>query len=261
MVSSKSDILRPFQEGKALKVISGLENFKPDLVEKVSTAARIGGATHIDIACDPELVKIAVEAGHGLPVCVSAVDPKLFPAALEAGASMVELGNFDSFYSSGRTFSAEEVKDLTRETRELVGSDVPLAVTVPHTLELDAQVELAQELEALGADVIQTEGKYTLHPSKGGVQGLIERAAPTLAAAREIARGVSVPVMAASGLSDVTAPMALSVGAKGVGVGSAVNKLNSEIAMIAVVKSIANSMGVSAVKTSMEQGQEFVMST
>lgn len=57
--------------------------------------------------------------------------------------------------------------------------------------------------------------------ARGGVQGAIERAAPTLAAAHAISRAVTIPVMAASGLSDVTAPMALAAGARGVGVGSA----------------------------------------
>lgn len=57
--------------------------------------------------------------------------------------------------------------------------------------------------------------------TRGGVQGAIERAAPTLAAAHAISRAVDIPVMAASGLSDITAPMALAAGARGVGVGSA----------------------------------------
>ena len=99
-----------------------------------------------------------------------------------------------------------------------------------------------QKLEALGADVIQTEGKVSLHPSKGGYQGLIEKAAPTLAAAHALSRAVSIPVMAASGLSDVTAPLAKAAGARGVGVGSAVNKLDSEVAMLAVVRSISQAL-------------------
>ena len=61
--------------------------------------------------------------------------------------------------------------------------------------------------------------------ARGGVQGAIERAAPTLAAAHAISRAVNIPVMAASGLSDVTAPMALAAGARGVGVGSAGEEL------------------------------------
>lgn len=52
---------------------------------------------------------------------------------------MVELGNFDSFYDQGLTFSAEDVLEMTRKTRSLLPS-VPLSVTVPHTLDLDEQV-------------------------------------------------------------------------------------------------------------------------
>ena len=37
-----------------------------------------------------------------------------------AGADMVELGNYDSFYLEGRTFSAEEVLALTVRTRYVV---------------------------------------------------------------------------------------------------------------------------------------------
>jgi len=242
------DVLKPFQEGKALKIISGLNNFDPALVEKVAKAAHLGGATHIDIACDPDLVKIALNAGEGISVCVSAIEPQKFLAAVEAGASMIELGNFDSFYESGRVFSAKEVKDMTIETLQLL-PNIPLAVTIPHTLDLTEQVELAKELEALGVSVLQTEGKYSINPSQGGVQGCIEKAAPTLAAAREISRAVSIPVMAASGLNEVTAPLAQAVGARGVGVGSAVNKLGDVILMTAVIKGIADAMGLESAVT------------
>ena len=46
--------------------------------------------------------------------------------AVEAGASIVEIGNFDSFYSKGRFFSALEVLSLTVQTRQLLPS-VPLS--------------------------------------------------------------------------------------------------------------------------------------
>lgn len=42
------------------------------------------------------------------------------------------------------------------------------------------------------------------------------QASPTLAAAYSISRAVSVPVMCASGISDVTAAMAIAAGAAGV---------------------------------------------
>ena len=162
----------------------------------------------MDIACSAELVRLA-RSLTDLPICVSAVDPQGFVAAVEvpyyrskpvafhdrrwmnfptdflsctdsqAGANMVEIGNYDGFYGEGRIFSAEEVLQLTRETRRILGDRIPLSVTIPHTLALadqvrgarfraavevpvsaplPAQVALALDLEAAGADIIQTEG-------------------------------------------------------------------------------------------------------
>lgn len=237
-----SSLQSAFAQRCALKIISGLHNFDPERVAAVVRAAQQGGATFVDIAADPSLVAIA-KANTTLPVCVSAVDPQLFVTAVAAGADLIEIGNFDSFYRQGRTFSAAEVLELTRQTRALL-PQIALSVTVPHTLELDQQVQLAIDLVEAGADMIQTEGGTSSQPTHSGVLGLIEKAAPTLAAAYEIARAVSVPVLCASGLSDVTAPMAIAAGASGIGVGSAVNQLNSEIAMIAVVRSLVEAMAV-----------------
>jgi hypothetical protein len=119
-------------------VIAGLQNFDVENVAAVVIAAEKGGATHVDIACDPELVKLAISLTD-LPVCVSSVEPDAFVAAIEAGAHMVEIGNYDSFYESGRVFSAAEVLELTRKTRELLPF-VTLSVTIPHTLPLVDQV-------------------------------------------------------------------------------------------------------------------------
>ena len=54
---------------------------------------------------------------------------------------------------------------------------------------------------------------------------------------------MAVPVLCASGLSAVTVPMAIAAGASGVGVGSAVNKLGDELAMVAVVRSLREALG------------------
>ena len=231
----------------ALKVIAGLANFDPASVERISRAAGRGGADLIDVACDPALVRLAA-AVSGLPICVSAVDPDLFPAAVEAGAALVEIGNYDAFYPLGRIFDAAEVLELTRRTRQLL-PEVVLSVTVPHVLPLDQQEQLAIDLVAAGADIIQTEGGTSARPFSAGSLGLIEKAAPTLAAAHSITRAlqaaaVQAPVLCASGLSAVTAPMALAAGAAGVGVGSAINKLNDELAMVAVVRGLREALGL-----------------
>jgi thiamine monophosphate synthase len=155
---------------------------------------------------------------------------------------MVEIGNYDAFYPLGRIFDAEEVLAITRRTRALL-PEVVLSVTVPHVLPLDQQEQLAADLVVAGADLIQTEGGMSAKPFSAGSLGLIEKAAPTLAAAHSISRAVSVPVLCASGLSSVTVPMAIAAGAAGVGVGSAVNKLNDQLAMVAVVRGLREALG------------------
>lgn len=227
-------------DGRALKIISGLTNLDRRNVADVVKAAQAGGATFVDIAADADLVRM-VKGLIDLPVCVSAVEPEKFVSAVEAGADLVEIGNFDAFYAQGRRFEAAEVLDLTKKTRSRLPNTF-LSATVPHILTLDAQVQLAEDLVTAGADIIQTEGGTSSAPTHGGVLGLIEKASPTLAAAHAISRAVSVPVLCASGISDVTAPMAIAAGASGVGVGSAVHKLNDPLAMIAVVRSLVEAM-------------------
>ena len=111
-----------------LKVISGLSNFEHQSVEKISKAAFLGGADLIDIACKPELVEAAIEISS-LPICVSSVEPKSFINSVNAGASLIEIGNYDSFYDQGITFSEEKILNLTKETKDLL-PNIPLSVTV-----------------------------------------------------------------------------------------------------------------------------------
>ncbi len=231
---------KAFDQSRVLKIISGLNNFDPQSVATIVKAADRGGATFVDIAADPELVRL-VRGLTNLPICVSAVEPDKFVSATQAGADLIEIGNFDSFYAQGRRFEAEEVLALTKKTRSLL-PNITLSVTVPHILKLDQQVELAEELVQAGADIIQTEGGTSSTPRSAGTLGLIEKASPTLAAAYEISRAVSVPVLCASGLSNVTAPMAIAAGARGVGVGSAINQLDNEVAMVAAVRSLVEAL-------------------
>ncbi|WP_445638214.1 DUF561 domain-containing protein [Nostoc sp. DSM 114161] len=242
-----STLQRAFANRCVLKVISGLNNFDTASVAATVKAAEFGGATFVDIAADSSLVQLAKSLTN-LPICVSAVEPEKFVQAVAAGADLIEIGNFDSFYAQGRRFEAEEVLALTKQTRALL-PEITLSVTVPHILELDRQVQLAEELVKAGADIIQTEGGTSSNPVHPGTLGLIEKAAPTLAAAYEISRAVTVPVLCASGISSVTAPLAIAAGAAGVGVGSAINQLNSEVAMIAAVRGLVEALATATVLT------------
>lgn len=165
-----------------------------------------------------------------------------FVAAVAAGADMIEIGNFDGLYEQGITYSADDIVALTQESRRLL-PHIALSVTIPHSLSLDEQVSLAIRLEKCGADVLQTEGKLSANVASMGVQELIEVAAPTLASAFALSKVVSIPVMCSSGLTDVTAVLALAVGANGVGVGSMVNKLGSLNQMVLATSAIAASIG------------------
>jgi len=222
----------------AVKIISGLDNFDPALVAQVTRAAGQGGATYVDIACNQELIQIA-KAASNLPVCVSALTAADLIQAVAWGADLVELGNFDS---CDRAYSAEEILAITQQTRQGLPREVLLCVTVPHTLNLVEQVQLAQALELAGADLLQTEGGTSAQPSHSGILGLIEKAAPTLAAAHVLSRAVQIPVLCASGLSPVTVPLAIAAGASGVGIGRAVNRLSTEIEMVASVRALVEAL-------------------
>ncbi len=228
-----------------LKVIAGLNNFELQSVKKISEAAFLGGADLIDIACKPELVESALKISS-LPICVSSVNPKSFINSVKAGASLIEIGNYDSFYKQAITFSAEKVLNLTKETKDIL-PEVPLSVTVPHTMPIDKQVDLAIKLVEEGVDIIQTEGGTSSIPYSPGIQGFFEKSVPTLAATYAIhqefkKQSIKIPIMSASGLSQVTCPLAISSGASAVGVGSVVNKLDDLISMIAVIRGLKESL-------------------
>jgi hypothetical protein len=184
---SRVSVMRPFTEGNAFKVIAGINNFDAAVVKNVVSAACSGGASHVDLACDANLVRLAKSISTDMPICVSSIKPIDFVAAVEAGADMIEIGNFDGFYELGMKFSAEDVIAMTIETRALL-PNTPLSVTIPHTLTLSEQVALAIRLQECGADIIQTEGKMVARTTTMGVQEMIEMAAPTLASAFAISR-------------------------------------------------------------------------
>ena len=228
-----------------LKIISGLNNFEIGSVQMIAKAASLGGADVIDVACRPSLVEKVLDI-TSIPICVSAVDPKLFIDSYKAGATFIEIGNFDSFYEKGINFSANQVLSLTKETKDLL-PNVPLSVTVPHTLSLDKQVDLALQLIKEGADIIQTEGGKSSKPYSPGIQGLFEKSVPTLSATFAIKQefirnAIDIPIMSASGLSQITCPLAISSGASAVGVGSIINKLDNLVGMIAGIRGLKESL-------------------
>ena len=135
--------------------------------------------------------------------------------------------------------SAHQVLNLVKETLNLINKeDVFFSVTIPGSIDISEQISLARELESMGIDLIQTEGHYSNSNVPSGVRGLVERAELTISNTIELTRNIEIPVMTATGINPTTASLAFASGASAIGCGSCVNKLDSEISMIAVSKSL-----------------------
>ncbi len=227
---------------RAVKIIAGIDNFDIERVRNVVIAADKAGASAVDVAAKEEIIKMAKET-TSLPVFVSSIVPQDLAMAVNAGADAIEVGNFDALYKKGMRMSAEEILDIVKETLALIGkSSVFVCVTVPGHIDIASQIALAKELEALNIDLIQTEGAATVHTTAEGARALLETAQVSIANTIELVRNIDIPVMTASGLTTTTVPMAIAAGASAVGVGSCVNKLNSEIEMIAAASAIVEAV-------------------
>lgn len=228
---------RALSEKRAVKIIAGIDNFDKESVRKVVMAASNSGASAIDICANPDIIAMA-RSMTDLPLFVSSVEPQELAHAVVLGADAIELGNFDALYKNGKTFTASQVLSLAKRTKELVDEDVFFCVTIPGELEMGEQINLARELENLGVDLIQTEGHFSNEAPSNGVRGLVERAELTLSNTIELARNIELPIMTATGINPTTAALAFAAGASAIGCGSCVNKLDSEISMLAVSRSL-----------------------
>ena len=227
---------KALEEKRAVKIIAGIDNFDAESVKKVVTAASNSGASAVDICANPDIISMARDLTE-LPIFVSSVEPEELAHAVALGADAVELGNFDALYKKGIAFSAEQVLNLAKRTKELIG-DTFFCVTIPGELEISEQVELARQLEAIGIDLIQTEGHFSNENPSNGVRGLIERAELTISNTIELSRNVELPIMTATGINATTAPLAFAAGASAIGCGSCVNKLDSELSMMAACRNL-----------------------
>lgn len=235
---------KSINEKNCVKIIAGIDNYDPENILKVVKAADKGGANAVDISAREDIIKL-VKENTDLTVFVSSTEPEKMLMAKQNGADALEIGNFDAYYKQGKRVSAEEVKDITKKTINLVGKEILLCVTIPGHIEISEQIELAREIEALGVDFLQTEGASTIEVKSSGARGLMEKAIVSIANTAELVKNVDIPVITASGITSTTAPMAFAAGASAVGVGSAVNKLSSEIEMLATVKSITEKINSS----------------
>lgn len=236
------------EEKRAVKVIAGIDNFDIENIKKVVSSAEAAHASAVDICAREDIIK-EIRSMTELPLFVSSIVPSELVKAVDLGADAIELGNFDVLYKKGMSFDVNEVLTLVQETKSLLGDrEVFFSVTIPGEISTADQIALAAKLESMGIDLIQTEGHYTSNSNMTGARALMDRAELTLANTVELVRNVEMPIMTATGINPTTAPFAFAAGASAIGCGSCVNKLNSEISMIATVSSLVEIANKNAVK-------------
>ena len=236
------------EEKRAVKVIAGIDNFDIENIKKVVSSAEKSHATAVDICAREDIIK-EIRSMTDMPIFVSSIVPAELVKAVELGADAIELGNFDVLYKKGTSFSAKDVLELARETKAMLnGQDVFFCVTIPGEISTADQIELAMKLESMGVDLVQTEGHYTSTVELTGARALVDRAQLTISNTVELSRNIEMPIMTATGINPTTAPFAFAAGASAIGCGSCINKLSSNISMIATISSLVEIANKNAVK-------------
>ncbi len=242
---NKQKVLTALKNKNFVKVISGIKNYDKQKTISISLAAESGGASALDICDDPEIIK-AVKASVELPIFVSSIDPLKLIAAQSLGADVLEVGNYESFYAEGEMFTPSAILEILQFVRKSVPKDIIISVTVPATLEMENQLSLAKDLAIAGADIIQTEGFAPEIPdTERKDQSYLDilKAASTLTNTIELRKILpNANIITASGITPTTAPLAISMGANGVGVGNYINSLQTQAEMTKRVKEVVGSV-------------------
>lgn len=226
-----------------LKVIAGIANVDLDRVTAIARAAEEAGAEALDVAARKDIVATARSVFSGI-LFASSVEPAALADAVEAGADVAELGNFDALYETGVFLDQNDVLALARETVALVAGRAKVSITVPGHLAADTQVQLVKKLEALGVDLIQTEGSARLLSGKKEVKllGAAEKFALTLTNTRTLVAATRLPVMTASGITPENVRQAFEAGAAAVGVGGAIRQETDVAGMTRVIRAVMASI-------------------
>lgn len=240
-MSNKEKVLNALKNKNLVKIISGIQNYDKQKTLAVAMAAELGGATGIDICDKPEIIK-SVKAIVQLPIFVSSVDPLKLINAESLGADVLEIGNYESFYKTSKMFTPKEILEIVKFLKKCITSNVLLCCTVPATLEIENQAKLGKELVDLGVDILQTEAFTSDTPvsdRKDPIFTDILKAASTLANILALRKALpNANIICASGITLTSAPFAITAGASGVGIGTYISSLYSQIEMTEKVREI-----------------------
>jgi len=222
-------LARLLAEKPFLKVIAGIENFNAEEIRTVAQAAQ-GNAVSIDLSVHADSVKW-VKANTELLVFVSSLSPEELESSLEWGTDLVELGNFAPIYERGALISPEMVLAWTQDLTARIQGRVPVCVTVPGVLDLQTQIDLAKQIAAAGADLLQIEN----------ITGDLSHVAAIRAA-------VSIPVLVSGKLHAGNVQEAIATGAEGIGIGAAIRAGADLAGMSAILREISGQLQAAAVR-------------
>lgn len=215
-------VLSQLKAGRLVKAIAGIGNSNKQQVLQLAQAANTSDAIALDIQASPNLVKAVRGVFDGV-LFASSIDPQDLAYAIKAGADVAELGNYDELYDRHQYISAESVLSLAEVTLQLLPLGALLCVTIPGHLHSDCQIELAQRLEAMGVDMLQTEGATRKLSQQTEMVSLPPRckAEQSITNAARLRASVNIPVICSTGIAVENASQAIAQGASGVGVGRA----------------------------------------
>lgn len=138
-------------------------------------------------------------------------------------------------------FNLQDIKNISKQIRQSY-PEVTLCTTLPYILSLKEQVELAKFLEFIGIDLIQTEGTINNTTINTRTNLRLDKSHSTLLTTYNLSKLVSVPIIAASGISYNNAKSAILYGASGVGVKTAISNEQGIKNKIKLVESIKKSI-------------------
>jgi thiamine monophosphate synthase len=224
-----------------VKAIAGIQTQDRDTILAVVQATEQSTAQAVDIPMlDAALVSQARALTQKLLV-VSAMDVQALVSAAQAGADVLELGNYDALYAEGQFISAAQVLETTQALGQALqqeGLSAGISVTIPGYLSAQEQTLLAQAVAQVPQVVaLQTEGALRQLSAEPQVQSLpvshaFERSLSNTAA---LAQATALPVWTATGVTPENAEFALAAGASGVGMGRSLRQAASVEAMVLVL--------------------------
>ena len=226
------------REKRAVQIID--YGFNLDNIKKVSIAAQSGMASSVCVSASKETIKAAKENAK-ISVFGASYNPFKLLEAMRAGADGIVIGNYDELYKKNILLTVDDIYEIVVEAMNLTSKYKPfVAVTIPGYMRTEDQIMLAKKLELLGIDLIQTEGAQMVQSR--AIMGSVGSAKISIGNTMELFDNVGLPIMTMSGLTEKTVPLAFSAGARGVGVGSCVNKIDTQTGMITKVRDIVGSI-------------------